>query len=188
MNSENAATIPVILNGVNWFRKFIKIIDSERNFKVNSVAVDGYVPFGARASGHGDGCKCGSLQQYKHDYVIWISHVTVTSQDCHGVPSNGQLDCFFNRLLRPNKENIKAQHYWPWGVHRWLSWCVATPSCSCFIQIDFKRKHIWSNSLRMVMFYNCFQQYKHNYVTGIYHITVTSLEPPNLSQLFQQLI
>ena len=27
------------------------------------------------------------------------------------------------------------------------------------------------------MFYNCFQQYKHNYVIGIYHITVTSLEP-----------
>ena len=35
--------------------------------------------------------------------------------------------------------------------------------------------YIWSNSLRMVMFYNCFQQYNHNYVTGIYHMTVTSL-------------
>ena len=34
----------------------------------------------------------------------------------------------------------------------------------------------------MVMFYNCFQQYKHNYVTGINNITVTSLEP-NLSQI-----
>ena len=62
-------------------------------------------------------------------------------------------------------------------MHDW----VATPSCSCFLQIDFKWKHIWSNSLRMVMFYNCFLQ--HNYVTGIYHITVTSLEPPNLSQI-----
>ena len=79
-------------------------------------------------------------------------------------------------------------------VHRWLGWCVATPSCSCPLQkiLISKWKTIWSNSLRMVIFYNCFQQYKHKYVTGIYHITVTSTEP-NLFQipswlLFQQLI
>ena len=44
MSSENAATILVILNGVDWFRKVNKIIDSERNLSnvvVNSVAVDG---------------------------------------------------------------------------------------------------------------------------------------------------
>ena len=63
--------------------------------------------------------------------MIWIYHVTVTSHERHGVSSHGQFDCSFNRLLRPNKENIKAQHYWSWGVHRWVGWCVATPSCSC---------------------------------------------------------
>ena len=66
--------------------------------------------------------------------MIWISHFTVTSHECHGVPSNGELDCLFNRLLRSNKENIKAQHNSPWGFHRWLGWCVATPSCSCLLQ------------------------------------------------------
>ena len=71
-----------------------------------------------------------SLQQYKHDYVISISHATVTSHEHHGVSSHGQLECSFNRLLRPNKENIKSQHYMPWGIHRWLGWCVATPPCS----------------------------------------------------------
>ena len=75
----------------------------EPHFIINN-AVDGQVPLGARtSSGHGDGCKCGSLQQYKHDYVIWISHVTVTPHEHHGVSSHGHLDCSFNRLPRPNK-------------------------------------------------------------------------------------
>ena len=39
MSSENAATILVILNGVNWFRKQKKIIDSERNFKANYLTL-----------------------------------------------------------------------------------------------------------------------------------------------------
>ena len=47
-----------------------------------------------------DGDVYNCFQQYKHDYVTWIYHITMISHEGHCVSSHQLINCCFNSLLR----------------------------------------------------------------------------------------
>ena len=87
----------------------------------------------------------------KHDYVIWINHVTVTSHERHGVSGHGQLDCSFNRLLRPKQRKHQSSALYALmdpPVTRLVCCHTILQFKSLTEKFDFKWRHIWSNSLK----------------------------------------